>query len=187
LRSSRGGGVGFLKSFLYERELRLSWRKWLSVCVWGLSCAMLWGMHEARRLLLRNRALALPETGSQLMVKVQAIAELVRANEPVPVDVIREELLAAASNTFGTYEADRAARMASRLLEFMDGNPELEWPSETPFLLAGPDYWPGRDDPFADSDLGMDTQGLRDEWRTRLMGPPPWKKRDSADQLEPVA
>jgi hypothetical protein len=50
-----------------------------------------------------------------------------------------------------------------------------EWPSPSAAgdELAGPDYWPGPDDPFAALDAG-DTRALRDGWRKAVDGDPPW-------------
>jgi type II secretory pathway pseudopilin PulG len=50
-----------------------------------------------------------------------------------------------------------------------------EWPSPAADgdELAGPDYWPGPDDPFAALDAG-DTRAVRDRWRKELEGEPPW-------------
>jgi hypothetical protein len=138
--------------------------------------------------LLQRRSLMVARTSAELMEKVQAIAEFERANVPVPLERIRQELLSVVDNDFGTWQASRAASMASRLLEIIDGDDPDVWPSETPLELAGPNYWPGPEDPFADLDLGVDTQGARDQWRTRVQGPPPWRKVDSGDEFaDPAA
>lgn len=133
-------------------------------------------MNENRVNLLGRRALSIPLTSADLMMKVQAMDDLIQADVPIPLDDFRQHLEAVLANDFGTYQSARAASMAARLLEIMDGDPEAVFPSETPDALAPDDYWPGPSDPFSDL-CTHDTQGLRDEWRESVEGPPPWRKK----------
>jgi hypothetical protein len=54
-----------------------------------------------------------------------------------------------------------------------------EWPSQTPDDRVTVGYWPydGSNPDLAgweESDM-MDSYVLRDRWRARVMGPPPWR------------
>jgi hypothetical protein len=101
--------------------------------------------------------------------------ELARTDGRVPTEEFEVVLIHAMSNPYGNWEGSRAASMAAQLLSYISSclDDGLDWPSDAPDAIAGPDYWPGPSE-FSDLDQG-DTEGLRDEWRARLQGPPPWK------------
>jgi hypothetical protein len=143
---------------------------------------------DAERVVVR-RALARATTSAALMAKARAIETMLRDNIPGDLERIRRELKLIVDTPIVTYQAGQAAAKAAKVLGVIDGQPDEEWPSQTPDAPAGPDYWPGRDDPFSDLDTtvcigwGPDgailkpvTQGDRDQWRIRVQGPPPWRR-----------
>jgi hypothetical protein len=101
--------------------------------------------------------------------------ELARAGVPIPAEKFRAECLWFLEHPFDSWEGSRVVSRARRLLDFIDGGPEVDHPSETPDEVAPPTYWPGPRDEFADLDA-HDLEGERDDWRTRLEGHAgPWK------------
>jgi hypothetical protein len=132
--------------------------------------------------LLKRQAATRPTDSTGLMLKAKALDELVRqldvTSSPSALEAIRKELLGviAAAEVLGTARAQAVSTMAGRLLSLLDDRVErddLEWPSTTPDEPAGRDYWHPTPE-FAERD-GGDTQGQRDQWRARLLGPPPWR------------
>ena len=90
-------------------------------------------MTRAHKRLLTRRALAKSMSGPGLMLKVQALADLLRAGEAPPLLTVRRELLRVMGADADTYQAGRAVTMAGRLLEQLD-RPAVPEPDEDPDL-----------------------------------------------------
>lgn len=133
-------------------------------------------MDDDRYLALQRQCMIEPRKAREALIKLAAMDELARAGMPIPQDKFRADCLWLLQNPFSSWEGSRVLSRARRLLDYLDGDPDLIFESTTPDQLAGPDYWPGPSDPFADLDLGNDTQGRRDHWRTQVEGDPPWKR-----------
>ena len=145
-------------------------------------------MHERRRRRLQALSLSRPTNAQGLQSKARSIDELVRADEPVPVPRMIEELnwLIDQADLIDSWEARRAAVQASRLLEIFDEHlSRTEWPhpnpeEKAPLYGAWPAYEPGDVDEWWELDMipGSTwwTNGARDALRRRLFGEPPWPR-----------
>jgi hypothetical protein len=137
------------------------------------ACGIITTMNETRLLMLRRLALApMPYTSSELLTKLRALDTLIREDGRIPLELVEDHLEQSMANDFTSYEGSRCSSLAGQIMSYLDRCREAdrrEFPAEDPDSIAGPDYWPGPDDPFADLDAG-DRKGLRDAWRARVMG-----------------
>ena len=143
-------------------------------------------VHPEHQKLLSRQAMSRPRTTAGLQRKCKALEELTRrldvAGSDTAKSAAKAELLwvIRTAERIGTARAQAASSMAGRLLSELDAVPHYEYPSETPDEFAPAGYWPygphhpRNGDGFEELSL-HDTQGFRDEWRTREMGPPPWR------------
>src|SRR5450755_4497231 len=104
-------------------------------------------MHENRRNRLRELSLSRPTTGQGMQAKCRSIDELVRADEPLPIDRMREELewLIDAADELDSWESRRASVQASRLLEIFDSHvsrTELPYPGNPDDVAPLYGVWP---------------------------------------------
>lgn len=122
-----------------------------------------------------------------MQAKARAIDFLVKAEEPVPVPRMIEELtwLIDAADELDTWESRRCSVQAHHLLAIFDEHVARdEWPYEgdpnDPAPLYG--HWPAYTHEDVDGWWELDvvegsvwfTFGSRDKLRERLFGPPPW-------------
>jgi hypothetical protein len=138
-------------------------------------------MDDRRRIMLARLALSDAKSSAALMLKAQAIDELVRNDVPVPVDRIREELQLIIGNRFNTYQSGRASRMALKIWEISE-NKVGSWPHPDGDAIVCKGYWPwDRDPPAADQGADeewlylSDDYGTRDRWHLALE-PLPWDR-----------
>jgi hypothetical protein len=142
-------------------------------------------MDLARRQRLIRLASAHPRSSSEVMLQAQSIATLIEANEPVPLERVREILGQIIENQFGTYQSARAVSIARNCLDLLDGQPDLEWPSDDPWDQVSEGEWPWDRDPpdaeqIADDEwlyLG-DCHAQRTAWRVAICDPP-WARVNS--------
>jgi hypothetical protein len=156
-------------------------------------------MHQRRRSRLQQLSLSRPTTAQGLQSKARSIGELVRADEPVPIQRMIEELhwLIDLAEYIDNWEARRAAVQASNLLELFDAHiSRTEMPYEgdpndvAPLYGYWPAYEPGDVDDwwelFMIEGSVWYTYGSRDALRRQLFGEPPWIHQPGVPDPEKV-
>jgi hypothetical protein len=124
-----------------------------------------------------------------MQAKCRSIDELVRADEPLPIDRMREELewLIDAADELDSWESRRASVQASRLLEIFDSHvsrTELPYPGNPDDVAPLYGVWPAYETEDVDSWWELDvvegsvwfTYGARDALRRQVFGEAPWPR-----------
>jgi hypothetical protein len=142
-------------------------------------------MDAARKETLARLAVGRADSPHGLLLKVQALAELWREFEwpleGAALERLRRELHVVANAKTSTHREAQAVAMALGVLNEIEHAIAVQYPSPTPDEPAGPRYWPhcctsshhqqGRFQGLDDAD----TQADRDDWRSQVEGPPPWR------------